>query len=411
MHDDVLATQAYTAADSTLSVANIFDQTYPRDDNAIVITNTGANSGQAQRTNKIPVVSGRSYKASAIWLPHSVSSGNVKAGASIGSSSYGTQTLSASIDSATSFFSAGSGLRWDFTNTDDGWVSTNIAPTNNATYIRLIASTTDPQFSKSGLSFSGYTNRYVATYLRRTSAGWNNEFNLYYSTAAHGFSSSYRAVSASATLSQNIWTVVVWDLWQLVAGGTDWKDSTITGLRIDYTGTSGGDWDVDWIAAGNINPLEMTFTPSSSDCFVSFNNSNESNAISYYILPHCDQLDSEYDIEQTSPSSLERVTPKSIGTVNTANSGKEWGVVDRIESGWQVTSHRITSAQRADWEEFFASVSSGETFTFDAEGSAATPDNPETVRLRRGSEGLKRIATTSEFNATFEVVKATIPDA
>ncbi|UTL93792.1 DUF1983 domain-containing protein [Pseudomonas fluorescens] len=40
----------------------------------------------------------------------------------------------------------------------------------------------------------------------------------------------------------------------LVAGGTDWVDNTITRLRLDLGNSNGGVFDVDWVAVGRLAP-------------------------------------------------------------------------------------------------------------------------------------------------------------
>ncbi|WP_444905316.1 hypothetical protein ACJJIU_22090 (plasmid) [Microbulbifer sp. CnH-101-E] len=51
---------------------------------------------------------------------------------------------------------------------------------------------------------------------------------------------------------------------------------------------------------------------------------------------------------------------------------------------------RLTPAQLAEWREFGASCAFGEFFTFDAEGTEAAPDDPQTVQLKHKSFKEKR---------------------
>jgi len=44
--------------------------------------------------------------------------------------------------------------------------------------------------------------------------------------------------------------IAVWDMHALTAGGTDWQQSTITGLRLDFGNSSADQFEVDWIAYG-----------------------------------------------------------------------------------------------------------------------------------------------------------------
>lgn len=392
----------YTAVNSTLGIANIFGIAYGEDDNAISITNTGAVQGQAARTNAFPTISGRRYKASCLYIPHGTTSGNVLVGTTYGNGQLGSVSLSAASNT---IVNTSDGVLYEFNNSDDGWTVTNATKVNNATYISLTATSTDPQFKSPAISKSGYENRHVVARVKRTSVSWSNEMSCFYSTASHGYSASHYASAAVVALVQNEDVVLVWDMWQLIAGGTDWKDSTITGLRLDFTDTNGATWDVDFVAIGNLNPLEITFTASQSTAYLTLANSAENNRVAYYALLRVQQLDSDYTLEQPGVAQLARVRPKSIGTINTAESGKKWGVASRSEGGWRVTTDKFAESARADWEEFLNSVDRGEEFTFDANGTTAAPDNPVTVTLREGTGDVDRLRNVAEFQATFEVVE------
>jgi len=403
MHDDLaLGSAAYTASNSTLATANVFNIGNGKGDNAVSITNVGAVFGQARRNNGFPTVSGRQYKASALWVPHSAPIGDIKIGTAVGLNDiHAGIAMNADLDSTVRFFNAASGLRWNFTNTNDGWVSTNITPTNNATYISLVSTTVDPNFSKSGLSFSGLSNRYVATRITRKAGAWVNELQLYYSTAGHGYSASYYTQANVATLVVDETTIIVWDMWQLIAGGTDWKDNTITGLRIDYTNANAVTWQVDWIAIGNLNPLEVTFTATGSTSYVSFNNSNQSNVVSYYILPHCDQVDSTYTLSQVDVSANDPTDEYIVSETRTI-AGVSYGLYDRLDEGWSIVSYKIEDAAKADWDEFFASCCALETFRFDPSATTDTTTT-KTCELVPGSQKLARIGNTSMWRAQFKV--------
>lgn len=405
MRDDLLTLNGYSAANSTLALAGVFTSSNNPKDNAIAITNVGAAFGEARRINKIPVVTGRSYKFSALWIPHSVGSGTIHIGSTAGGFQHGFKRLSYNLDSTDPvyppFFTPASGLRWNFTNTNDGWVSTNITPTNNATYISLLSTTGDPQFSKTGLSFSGLSNRYVATRITQKTGPWANELGLLYSTAGHGFSGSYYGSAIVATLVVDQATIIVWDMWQLTAGGTDWKDNTITGLRIDYTSGNAVTWQVDWIAVGNLNPLEITFTPATGDCYIDLQNSSESNALSYYILPHCDQIDSTYTLSQTGVETRDPVDEYIVNETRTI-AGVSYGLYDRMDEGWLIVSDKIDDAAKADWDEFFASCAALETFRFDPTATTDTTTT-KTCELVPGSQKLTRISKVGLWRAQFKV--------
>lgn len=402
LRDDLaLGVDQYSALDSTLALASPHGQSYS--DNALSIVNTGALYGKARRTNAFPTVSGRSYKASVVWIPHSVNTGTINVGTTLGGDELGYAQNIRNYSSVTpkQFFTVAAGLSWEFTNTNDVWVSTNITPTNNATFISLVSTTADPQFSKSGLSFSGLSNRYVATRITRKAGAWVNELQLYYSTAGHGYSASYYASAIVATLVVDEATIVVWDMWQITAGGTDWKDNTITGLRIDYTNVTAITWQVDWIGVGNLNPLELTFVATGDFAYLTLYNSNQSNGISYYSLPKVTQLDSTYTLSQTGVNTLDPVDEYIVNETRTI-AGVSYGLYDRTDEGWSIVSDKIEDAAKADWDEFFASCAALETFRFDPSATTDTTTT-KTCELVPGSQKLTRIEKTSMWRAQFKV--------
>lgn len=409
LQDDVL-TGAYTATNSTLDYVDIFSKSLDRKDNSIRLTNVGAVLGEARRTNPVPAIAGRKSKFSVTWIPHNSPYCWVAASSNGLSnvSDYGAVQRLVDIDNAASFFKAASGLRWNFTNTNDGWVSTNITPTNNATYISLLSTTADPQFSKTGLSFSGLSNRYVIMWCRRTSAAWSQELTLYYSTAAHGFSASHNGVYNGAVLAQvaagtGLKTMVVWDMWQLAAGGSDWKDNTITGLRIDVANVNAASFEIDLISVGNINPIELEFSSSGQNyAYVRLQNGTDTGGeISYYILPHVDQIDSTYTLSQTGVNTLDPMDEYIVNETRTI-AGVSYGLYDRTDEAWSVVSDKIEDAAKADWDEFFASCCALETFRFDPSATTDTTTT-KTCELVPGSQKLTRIEKTSMWRAQFKV--------
>lgn len=142
---------------------------------------------------------------------------------------------------------------YGFDGSTDGWVatvgSTLVAGTSSIVLTGL-GTTTDQRITKSGLSFSGVSNRYITIRLRRlTGSAWDGI--LYYSTAGHGYSGSYRK-----DISQPTWDgeykIITFDMHNLTFGGTDYALSTITGLRFDPFGNAGTDsFEIDYITIGN----------------------------------------------------------------------------------------------------------------------------------------------------------------
>lgn len=141
---------------------------------------------------------------------------------------------------------------WNFDdNSTDGWTATNGTITGGATVATFEATGSGADIRiESGVAFSGGVFRYVRARIRRIQTGaW--EGKLYYKTEAHGFSESYyKQISEPANLSLGDWVDVTFDMHQLDAGGVDWSQNTITGLRLDLVSGAAGEFEIDWIGEG-----------------------------------------------------------------------------------------------------------------------------------------------------------------
>jgi hypothetical protein len=84
-----------------------------------------------------------------------------------------------------------------------------------------------------------------------------------------------------------------------------------------------------------------------------------------------------YDLE-TGAATL-GIWEHKISSENTSQGGLQQSILHRIETGWNFKSDFIHSDDLPYWREFTQSVMGREIFTFDAYGSIATPDNPQSV--------------------------------
>lgn len=140
---------------------------------------------------------------------------------------------------------------WNFSDLSiDGWTVTNATATGGTDAVTLAATAADPQFRVTGLAFSGGANRYVRARIRQLVAGtW--EGKLYYTTGSHGESDAYMLqLAAPAALVDGDWLILTFDMFALTAGGTDWSQNTITGLRLDLVSGAAGSFEIDWIGYG-----------------------------------------------------------------------------------------------------------------------------------------------------------------
>lgn len=147
---------------------------------------------------------------------------------------------------------------WQFDSTTEGWVASGATLAQGAGFVKITSTGSDPQLhsgTAATLSITGSLySRVRARITRRAGAVTDWDGQLFYQTAGHGFSGSYRAIAANPNLAVGQSAVVEWDMANLAAGGTDWVDSTITRLRLDMGATSGGAFDVDWVAVGRVAP-------------------------------------------------------------------------------------------------------------------------------------------------------------
>lgn len=111
---------------------------------------------------------------------------------------------------------------------------------------------TDPYIVRPSLpgGLSGAAARYVRILVSTTSSGATasaaRAWQIYYATAAHGFSASYYVdvTLPSALATDGSILQVLVDMWALTVGGSDWQSSIITDLRIDLGTASGISWRI-----------------------------------------------------------------------------------------------------------------------------------------------------------------------
>lgn len=82
--------------------------------------------------------------------------------------------------------------------------------------------------------------------------------------------------------------------------------------------------------------------------------------------------------------------------------GAKETILYRIKKGWRVTTGYIDEADLPAWKEFLASVSASESFSFDAYGTIAAPDNVQTVTLT-GRFRISRVDTLQTYQISFDV--------
>lgn len=145
---------------------------------------------------------------------------------------------------------------WNFNGSAESWTASGATLAAGGLALLVTSTGTDPQLMSPAVSINGAGFYQVRARIKRAAGtGW--EGTLYYSTAGHSFSASYRKTVADTTVTGQ-WVVVEWDMLDLTAGGSgnssDWINSTITGLRLDLGATAADVFDIDWIGVGTTGP-------------------------------------------------------------------------------------------------------------------------------------------------------------
>ena len=123
-------------------------------------------------------------------------------------------------------------VQYTFVSTADSWTGAQATLTTGATFLTVTPTATDFGIRRTGLSFSGATNRYLHITLKRTVAGYNYG-QVYWITSGHGESESYSTKLPEQYYDGTNFVTMTLDMHNAFAGSSNWSSSTITGLRID----------------------------------------------------------------------------------------------------------------------------------------------------------------------------------
>jgi hypothetical protein len=143
---------------------------------------------------------------------------------------------------------------YNFTNTSDSFTASGATITTSASFISLQSSSSDPILRRT-VSFSGSTYPYLQVNILRTRGSqWDGK--VFYTTSGHGESGSFFANITEPTWDGVNYQLITVDMRTLAAGGTDWTNNTITGIRFDFGANSNDDFNIDFIVArGTIYPV------------------------------------------------------------------------------------------------------------------------------------------------------------
>lgn len=111
-------------------------------------------------------------------------------------------------------------------------------------YVRYTTTAADSYIEKTALSINGTVKR-VLSIKYKIISGDPTVGQIWYKTAGHDYSGSY--YKTFALTADDNWNIILLDMSDLTAGGTDWIDNIITAIRFDLTDNHPVVLDIDWI--------------------------------------------------------------------------------------------------------------------------------------------------------------------
>jgi hypothetical protein len=170
------------------------------------------------------------------------------------------QTTRSTADSALassiySLQSTASGMEvtksWNFDANTEGFAVNNASISWSAGSLRINSSNNDPILYTPSISLDGSKGYLIRARIKRLAgSAWDGK--IYYTTASHGDSETYRVQIADGTAT-NEWRILEWDMSSL----SDWTSSTILGIRIDLGASSSDQFLIDWISVSRVAPMPL----------------------------------------------------------------------------------------------------------------------------------------------------------
>lgn len=126
-------------------------------------------------------------------------------------------------------------VRYEFNSGVEGWTANNANLSASGGILTEAVTNNDAHMMSPSLSFSGAAGRYIKVVVKPVNAGqavgWDG--SVFYSTTGHGYSESYKGMMTQPTWDGTYKTITL-DMWNPFAGGSDWQNSTITSIRLDF---------------------------------------------------------------------------------------------------------------------------------------------------------------------------------
>ena len=189
----------------------------------------------------------------------------------------------------------------------------------------------------------------------------------------------------------------------VAASGTDISASTtddsFNSTSTDLSGFSAGDW-IEVSGGTNAAWYQLAVDSTANKIVVPENINTEAAGALITITGYVRGKYVEYSLEWGAPKLDQKEEEKVHDSV--AEDGSYERSFIRMDSGWMVDSAFIKPDAQAQYNEFRHSVNRGETFTFDAYGTVATPDNPQTVKLKKIT-GPRRVGSSRMVQYSLEL--------
>lgn len=151
------------------------------------------------------------------------------------------------------------GQQWGFKDGLQGWALRNGDATYPSGKVRFVGTADDvgmvsPEFAK----IPGAENYAIRVRVRTTSADHSTQAELYYSTDSHGQTGNYFK-SIPVTFKQDEWIYLVFDMRELTQGGSDYVDSDIKRIRVDFSNHGNNRiYEIDGVVIGYFGAADET---------------------------------------------------------------------------------------------------------------------------------------------------------
>lgn len=160
---------------------------------------------------------------------------------------------------------------WKFNGTLGGWTAQNATLTAQPGGMQYVVTAETPSLTSPDFSIPGNVNNIIGLQFSQTAGTINAVIKVQYKTPDHGYSDSYmRRINVVGDISFT--RSVQINMHELTAGGSDWKDSTITGIRLFIGASVGQEYKINFVNIGQssmsdlaLQDLELRITQAEID--------------------------------------------------------------------------------------------------------------------------------------------------